>query len=146
MVLENSSQSVSSVASTGVGVTRAVASSCAVPGVYPPVTLKGRRYIDGGMRSSLNADMAKGHDLVVLVQVRGGDTAGPAAEAMAKQLDGEISVLKSSGAQVVLISPDAGSAAAMGVNLMNFARRPDAARAGLEQGRAEAARIAVAWN
>jgi NTE family protein len=131
---------------SGVGVTRAVASSCAVPGVYPPVTLKGRRYIDGGMRSSLNADMAKGHDLVVLVQVRGGDTAGPAAEAMAKQLDGEISVLKSSGAQVVLISPNAGSAAAMGVNLMNFARRPDAARAGLEQGRAEAARIAAAWN
>ena len=90
--------------------------------------------------------MAKGHDLVVLVQVRGSDTAGPAAEAMAKQLDGEISFLKSSGAQVVLISPDAGSAAAMGVNLMNFARRPDAARAGLEQGRAEAARIAAAWN
>ncbi|MBU2134826.1 MAG: patatin-like phospholipase family protein, partial [Alphaproteobacteria bacterium] len=131
---------------SGVGVTRAVASSCAVPGVYPPVTLKGRRYIDGGMRSSLNADMAKGHDLVVLVQVRGGDTAGPAAEAMARQLDGEIATLKSSGAEVVLIGPDAGSAAAMGVNLMNFARRPDAARAGLEQGRAEATRIAAAWN
>lgn len=131
---------------SGVGVTRAVASSCSVPGVYPPVTLQGRRYIDGGMRSSLNADMAKGHELVVLVQVRGGDTAGPAAEAMAKQLDGEIAVLTSAGAQVVLISPDAGSAAAMGVNLMNFGRRPDAARAGLEQGRAEAARIAAAWN
>lgn len=131
---------------SGVGVTRAVASSCSVPGVYPPVTLKGRRYIDGGMRSSLNADMAKGHDLVVLVQVRGGESAGPAAEAMANQLEGEIAALKSSGAEVVLIGPDAGSAAAMGVNLMNFARRPDAARAGLEQGRAEAARIAAAWN
>ncbi|MDP1874317.1 patatin-like phospholipase family protein [Phenylobacterium sp.] len=131
---------------SGVGVTRAVASSCSVPGVYPPVTLKGRRYIDGGMRSSLNADMAKGHDLVVLVQVRGGASAGPAAEAMARQLDEEIAALNASGAQVVLISPDAGSAGAMGVNLMNFARRPDAVRAGLEQGRAEAARIATVWN
>ncbi|MDP2214230.1 patatin-like phospholipase family protein [Phenylobacterium sp.] len=131
---------------SGVGVTRAVASSCSVPGVYPPVTLQGRRYIDGGMRSSLNADMAKGHDLVILVQVRGGDSAGPAAEAMARQLDEEIAALTGSGAEVVLISPDAGSAAAMGINLMNFARRPDAVRAGLEQGRAEAARIAAVWN
>ncbi|MCG9917620.1 MAG: patatin-like phospholipase family protein [Phenylobacterium sp.] len=130
---------------SGVGVGRAVASSCSVPGVYPPVTLNGRRYIDGGMRSSLNADMAKGHDLVVLVQVRGGASAGPAADAMAAQLEGEIAVLKAGGAEVVLISPDAGSASAMGVNLMNFARRPEAARAGVEQGRAEAARIAAAW-
>lgn len=131
---------------SGVGVGRAVASSCSVPGVYPPVTLNGRRYIDGGMRSSLNADMATGHGLVVLVQVRGGATAGPAADAMAAQLEGEIAVLKAGGAEVVLISPDAGSASAMGVNLMNFARRPEAARAGIEQGRAEAARIASVWT
>src|SRR5690606_31297296 len=36
-------------ADSRVGVTRAVASSCSVPGVYPPVTIDGRRYIDGGM-------------------------------------------------------------------------------------------------
>ena len=131
---------------SGVGVTRAVASSCSVPGVYPPVTLKGRRYIAGGIPPSPNADMAKGHGRVAPVQVRGCGTAGPAAEAMARQLEDEIAVLTSSGAEVVLIAPAAGSAAAMGVNLMNFARRPDAARAGLEQGRAEAARIAAAWN
>lgn len=131
---------------SGIGVTRAVASSCSVPGVYPPVTLNGRRYIDGGMRSSLNADMAKGHDLVLLVQVRGGAMAGPAAEAMARQLEEEIAVLKREGAEVVLIGPDADSQAAMGVNLMNFARRPDAARAGLAQGQAEAERIAAVWG
>lgn len=131
---------------SGVGVTRAVASSCSVPGVYPPVTLNGRRYIDGGMRSSLNADMATGHDLVVLVQVRAGAMAGPAAEAMARQLEAEMATLREGGAEVILISPDAGSQAAMGVNLMDFSRRAEAARAGLAQGQAEAARLAAIWS
>src|SRR3569833_4186439 len=47
---------------SGVGVVRAVASSCSVPGVDPPVTLNGRRYIDGGMRSPTIADLATGFD------------------------------------------------------------------------------------
>ncbi|HVY03872.1 MAG TPA: patatin-like phospholipase family protein, partial [Caulobacterales bacterium] len=38
-------------AESKVGLKRAVASSCSVPGVYPPVTIGGRRYMDGGMRS-----------------------------------------------------------------------------------------------
>ena len=38
------------------GLVDAVAASCAVPGVWPPVTIGGRRYVDGGVRSSDNAD------------------------------------------------------------------------------------------
>lgn len=38
----------------------AVTASCAVPGIWPPVTIHGRRYIDGGVRSAENADLAKG--------------------------------------------------------------------------------------
>ena len=30
----------------------AVGASCAVPGIWPPVTINGRRYIDGGVRSA----------------------------------------------------------------------------------------------
>ena len=30
---------------------RAVASSAAIPGVWPAITIKGERYIDGGIRS-----------------------------------------------------------------------------------------------
>ena len=128
---------------SGVGVTRAVASSCSVPGVYPPVTLKGRRYIDGGMRSATNADLATGHDLVVLVALRvgGGAAAGP----LTARLDEEIASLREGGAEVVLITPDEASQAAFGVNLMDFHRRPDAVRAGLAQGAALASGIAACW-
>src|SRR6478752_1454482 len=56
--------------SSGVPLVSAVAASCAVPGVYPPVSIGGRRYIDGGMRSAANADLAKGYDrLVVLAPI-----------------------------------------------------------------------------
>ncbi len=130
---------------SGVGVTRAVASSCAVPGVYPPVTLEGRRYIDGGMRSTLNADQATGYDLVVVVQVRGGATAGAAAQATAARVEAELDVLRQAGAKVVLIGPDEGSQAAMGLNLMDFRKRAAAARAGLAKGLAQAEALKAAW-
>ena len=132
--------------SSGVGVTRAVASSCSVPGVYPPVTLKGRRYMDGGMRSSTNADLATGHALVVVVQVRVGAAAGAAAEAYAKRFEIETDALRRGGAQVVVLAPDAGSQAAMGVNLMDFRNRAAAARAGLEQGARAAEDLRAAWT
>ena len=43
---------------SGVPLQHAVASSCAVPLVFPPVTLNGRRYLDGGVVSHLNAAAA----------------------------------------------------------------------------------------
>ena len=36
----------------------AVAASCAIPGFYHPVEIDGRRYVDGGMRSTSNLDLA----------------------------------------------------------------------------------------
>ena len=129
---------------SGVGLTRAVASSCSVPGVYPPVTLKGRRYIDGGMRSATNADLATGHQIVVVVALRtsGGAAAGP----LAAKLDQELETLREGGADVALITPDDASLAAFGQNLMDFRRRPDAVRTGLAQGEALAADVAGHWG
>ncbi len=129
-----------------VGVTRAVASSCSVPGVYPPITIKGRRYMDGGMRSGTCADLAVGHELVVVVQVRVGPTAGAMAQANAARFEAELDVLRKDGGRVVVIAPDAGSQAAMGVNLMDFRNRATAARAGLAQGAAEAQALAAVWG
>jgi NTE family protein len=131
---------------SGVGVVRAVASSCSVPGVYPPVTLNGRRYIDGGMRSSTNADMATGHELVVVVAVRLATAVGVLAERIAARFNEEIEVLKDGGATVAVITPDEASIEAFGVNLMDFRRRPDAARAGLAQGQAYAADLKGLWG
>jgi NTE family protein len=127
-------------------VVRAVASSCSVPGVYPPVTLNGRRYIDGGMRSATNADMAVGHEVVVVIALRLGAAAGPLGERIAARFNEEIETLKDGGATVVTITPDEGSVAAFGPNLMDFRRRPDAARAGLAQGQAYAADVKPYWS
>lgn len=130
----------------GVGVTRAVASSCSVPGIYPPVTVAGRRWIDGGMRSSTNADLAAGHDLVVIVAVRLGSAGGEALARIAARLDEEVQTLKDGGSTVVVIAPDEASQTAMGVNLMDFRKRADAARAGLVQGSAQASVLRDAWG
>jgi NTE family protein len=45
----------------------AVAASCSVPGVWPPTTIGGRRWIDGGVRSATNADLAAGYERVVVL-------------------------------------------------------------------------------
>ncbi len=49
------------------GLVDAVGASCAVPGVWPPVTIGDRRFMDGGMRSVANADLAAGYQRVVIV-------------------------------------------------------------------------------
>ena len=131
---------------SGVGVTRAVASSCSVPGIFPPVTLQGRRYMDGGMRSGLNADQAGGHDLVVVIQVRTGATAGPAAAAADAKVEVELETLQAGGAKTLLIDPDAASLTAMGLNLMDARNRAAAARAGLAQGLAQAQDLKAVWG
>jgi NTE family protein len=52
---------------SGVSLIDAVAASCAVPGIWPPVAIDGRRYMDGGVRSSDNADLADGAARIVVV-------------------------------------------------------------------------------
>ena len=129
-----------------VGLARAVASSCSVPGVFPPITIEGRRYIDGGMRSATNADLARGHDLVVVIAIRLALGGGEAAERLRAPLEAELKALRDDGARVELIVPDDASVAAFGVNLMDARVRPAAASAGLEQGRGLAAAMAGVWG
>ncbi len=134
----------------GVALGAAVASSCSVPGVYPAVTINGRRYMDGGMRSGTNADVAKGHDRVLVVAVTIGTTGeGPQAamaELTRQRLESELNTLRESGSQVELVAPDAGCIEAFGVNLMDFSRRGAVAVEGLRQGRELASRLTGFWN
>ncbi len=129
-------------ADSKVGLARAVASSCSVPGVFPPISIKGRRYIDGGMRSATNADLATGHDLVVILALR----IAAMAQAGPTALDKEVEALTAGGARVELVFPDEASQAAFGVNLMDARARPAACQAGLEQGRALARTLAGVWG
>jgi NTE family protein len=132
-------------AGSKVGLARAVASSCSVPGIFPPITINGRRYIDGGMRSGSNADIATGHELVVVVGLR---TAGDAemSARMRAPLEQEMQVLRDGGARTELILPDDASVAAFGLNLMDGRKRPGACQAGIEQGRALAGALRSVWN
>jgi NTE family protein len=122
---------------SGVPLLSAVAASCAVPGVYPPVTIDGRRYVDGGMRSAANADLASGYDrLVVLAPIARG--VGPMASVDA-QVTGMVS-------RVAVVSPDKDSRTAIGRNVLDPAARAPSARAGRAQAATVAAQIADVWN
>lgn len=131
-------------AAAKVNLSRAVASSCSVPGVFPAITLNGRRYMDGGMRSATNADLAKGHDRTVVIAVR--LAAGEFGDRMMAPVKREIGVLEEAGGQAQLIVPDEASTAAFGMNLMNPRHRPAAAKAGLDQGRAMATSLRDFWG
>ncbi len=113
----------------GVDLVDAVAASSAVPGVWPPVTIDGVRCIDGGVWSPTNADLATGHDRVLVLA----PIVDPTVEAEVAALAGR--------ARVVLVRPDAASLGAFGSDVLDPAAREPAARAGLVQGRAEADRV-----
>ncbi len=123
----------------------AVASSCAVPGIYPPVTItagnRARRYMDGGMRSATNADLAKDYDMVVVIALSGESM----PEVFRRPLERELQVLRDSGSRVELIRPDAASLESFGPNLMDPRRRPAAATSGFRQGQAGIETLRTLW-
>jgi NTE family protein len=135
---------------SGVPLVRAIASSCCVPGIFPPITINGRRYIDGGMKSGTNAELAAGYERVAVVSVTSGmerASAFPAlAERAKKRMDDELGAIASAGGAHMLVAPDEASRAAMGTNLMDFKRRGDIADAGVAQGKRDAARLRSFWN
>jgi NTE family protein len=125
---------------SGVSLVDAVGASCAVPGVWPPVTLAGRRWIDGGIRSPANADLAAECErVVVLAPIPRGMRA---ASAVAAQAAG----LTRAGRAVAVVSPDRAAVAAIGRNVLDPARRAPAARAGHAQAGAALDRVGTVWN
>ena len=127
--------------STGTPLARGVASSCSVPGLFPPITINGRRYYDGGIRSATNFDLAENFERVIAVAVipPGGATF------MAARIDPELAQLRRGGSHVELITPDAASLDVFGPNLMDASRQAAVLDAGVKQGRAEAVRIRSVW-
>jgi len=140
---------------SGVPLPLAVASSCSVPAITPPVEIRDRRYMDGGMRSATNADLAAGHDVVVVVAPTGAAPEGapnplaalPPDSAVAQwatALQREVADLRAGGADVHVIVPDARALEAIGFNVFDVSRREAVARAGLAQGAAAAASLVPA--
>jgi NTE family protein len=119
-------------ADSGVSLVDAVGASAAVPGIWPPVTIDGRRYMDGGVRSSDNADLAAGAARVVVISPLGMNTQLPTWLPLRDVVAG----LSADGAAVTVVSPDPASAAAIGTNPLDPDTRVPAATAGRAQGRA----------
>jgi NTE family protein len=126
-------------AADGVDLVDAVAASCAVPGIWPPVTIEGRRYIDGGMRSTSNADLAAGCDTVVVLSPM------PELPMVASDVKKAIAALDRAGT-VVTIDADKASLAAMGSNPLDPATAAPTAQAGRAQAAAHVEHVKVAWR
>ena len=122
---------------SGVPLVKAVASSCAVPLVWPPVSINGSRYMDGGMRSVANVDLAAGYERVVVIAPLT-RSASPAAApgAQAAKL----------GVPSIVVSPDSAALAAIGSNLLDPAKRKPAAEAGYAQAVSIAADVRKVWQ
>jgi NTE family protein len=120
---------------SGADLVDAVTASCAIPGIWPPVTIGPGRYIDGGTRSAVNADLAAGYQRVLIL--------APMAD---PPLDEQVAEMLDAGEGVQLIVPDDESTAAFGLNPLDPAVRAPAARAGYAQGQRAAAAAARLWQ
>ena len=128
-------------ASSGVPLPDAVAASCAVPTVWPPITIGGRRYMDGGMRSATNADVATGHDRVLVVA----PTSGMPNSPLGPDLAAEVATLRRE-AEVHVVLADAAALQAFGTNPLAPSTRQPAALAGRAQAEAVHAEVAAFWG
>jgi NTE family protein len=115
---------------------QAIQSSAAVPAVYVPARIGEREYVDGGVHSSTNADLAAplGFDLVIVSSVM---TAAPGHRSrlgdptrawFSAKLDNEVAAVRRTGTPVLVIEPDRDTLAALDKNRDGF--RADAATAG----------------
>ncbi|TDW69755.1 patatin-like phospholipase family protein [Kribbella pratensis] len=87
--------------SSGASLQQALAASSAMPSVWPPITIGHDRYIDGGVRSSLNADAAADADRVLVISCHSVGAATPRGAALAE----EIETLRRHGPTVEVVMP-----------------------------------------
>ncbi|GAA4582589.1 patatin-like phospholipase family protein [Planotetraspora phitsanulokensis] len=122
---------------SGVPLVLAVASSCAVPMVYPPVEISGGRYVDGGVRSPTNADLASGAGTVLVLEPLG---------AMSPRAMLEAELLAVGTAQTLVVQPDEATVAVFGDNVLDPGLWGPAYKAGLAQSETLAESVAAVWS
>ena len=132
---------------SGVPLVHAVAASCSVPMLFPTVTIKGRRYLDGGILSHLNATAAPPTDVLVALSChplgfRG--TGGGGSLAASVTPDAELAPLRQTR-RLVAVEPDFGDIEAP-ANMMDPNLAIQAFQIGKRQAERETAPIQAAWN
>lgn len=120
---------------SGASLVDAVAASCAVPGVWPVVTIGGRRFMDGGIGSAVNMVLAADCDTAVALVPQGRSTPSPFGAGAAEEVDGF-------DGRALGIFADDDALAAFGKNPLDPACRVPSAHAGRAQGRRVAAEVA----
>ena len=113
----------------GVSLTDAVAASCAVPGIWPAVNIGGGAFIDGGLRSATNADLAIGSRTALILAPMGYHS----FLSTGSGLKHEVEELEATGTRVVVVVPDEASVEAIGDNPLDPATRIPSASAGEKQ-------------
>ncbi len=110
---------------------QAIAASCSLPGLSPPVSVGERRYLDGGLRSVSNLDLLGSCETVIVLCFR---PPGPVGDRMLARTHSQAEVLAAKGVRVRIIPPDDACLAAIGPHTLDILRRPDVAYAGTLQG------------
>lgn len=129
----------------------AVLASCSIPGWFAPQTIGGRRYVDGGVRSSTSVRLLAEHGAPELDQVyvlapmashvydRPRDPLSAAERTvrrvLTRWLDAEVAAVRATGVEVTVLTPGPADLAAMGGNLMNPRRRERVLETSLETSR-----------
>jgi NTE family protein len=127
---------------SGVPLDLAISSSCTVPAIFPPVTIGADRFVDGGLRSGTNADLAKGAFVLVVAPI--GSHTEPMDAGARRQLTAETITLQARGATVVELLPDLETNTATlstPLGRMDSAMRVPAIEQGRRQGLALAAQL-----
>ncbi|MCH9817097.1 MAG: patatin-like phospholipase family protein [Actinomycetia bacterium] len=109
----------------------AVAASCSIPSVFNPVTIDGHKYVDGGLRSSTNADVLARHELdlvIIMAPLSTGSQvtpslAGPMRRACRIAAVAEQDALKAEGTKALTFHPSRKTIQAMGLNIMDVTKR-----------------------
>ncbi|MBW8806820.1 MAG: patatin-like phospholipase family protein [Catenulisporales bacterium] len=124
----------------------AVTASCAIPGWFAPVVIDGRRYVDGGMWSATNVDVAAKRglqeigepvldELYVLAPVAARAFDGPPRSVLerairrfrlsvARRMLAEVQRVRADGTKVIVFCPTPEDFRAIGYNMMDGDRRP----------------------
>src|SRR6478735_5561608 len=123
---------------SGVDIVHAVAASCAVHLVWPAVTIDGKHYVDGGMRSTATVDLARGADVVVVI--------APLPQSFSKATSIRTQLGKTGASRTAVVTPDEQALADIGRNVLDPAKRADAARSGLRQAATVVDKVRAAWG
>lgn len=115
----------------------AVAASCAVPLVWPPVTIGERHYVDGGIRTTANVDLAGPCERLVVL--------APIPKSLSKRSSIAHQVTRTGADHHAVVAPDAEAVAEIGKNVLDPAKRADAARTGLRQAVDVAEQVRAVW-